>query len=109
MYTVCKRFEISACHQLKLDYDSPCARLHGHNWLITVYCRSEVLDESGMVVDMSLVKRIVKDKMDHQNLNEVFVFNPTSENIARWIVDNVPKCFKAVVRENENNEVTYEI
>ena len=45
MYTVIKRMEISASHSLKLSYRSKCENLHGHNWIITVYCRSEVLNE----------------------------------------------------------------
>ena len=47
MYTVIKRMEISASHSLKLSYRSKCENLHGHNWIITVYCRSEVLNEDG--------------------------------------------------------------
>ena len=46
--------------------------------------------------------------MDHKNLNDVFDFNPTSENIAKWIVDTVPCCYKASVMENNNNEAIYE-
>ena len=38
MYTVIKRMEISAAHSLKLSYRSKCEDLHGHNWIITVYC-----------------------------------------------------------------------
>ena len=53
MYTVIKRMEISASHSLKLSYRSKCENLHGHNWIITVYCRSEVLNEDGMVVDFT--------------------------------------------------------
>ena len=41
MYTVIKRMEISASHSLKLSYRSKCENLHGHNWIITVYCRFE--------------------------------------------------------------------
>lgn len=40
MYTVIKRMEVSAAHSLKLSYRSKCENLHGHNWIITVYCRS---------------------------------------------------------------------
>lgn len=40
MFTVIKRMEISASHKLVLPYRSKCASLHGHNWIITVYCRS---------------------------------------------------------------------
>ena len=36
MFTVTKRLEVSASHQLKLDYPSKCQNLHGHNWIITV-------------------------------------------------------------------------
>ena len=71
MYTVIKRMEISAAHRLCLSYRSKCEQLHGHNWVITVYCRSKELNAEGMVVDFSHVKQAVKSKLDHQVLNEV--------------------------------------
>ena len=46
MYRVKKRLEVSAAHQLKLDYPSKCTQLHGHNWIIDVYLESETLDLS---------------------------------------------------------------
>ena len=45
--------------------------LHGHNWIITVYCRSARLNSEGMVVDFTRIKEVVTEKLDHQNLNEV--------------------------------------
>ena len=48
-----KRMEISASHKLVLPYRSKCASLHGHNWIITVYCRSARLNADGMVVDFT--------------------------------------------------------
>ena len=85
MYTVIKRLEVSAAHSLNLSYRSKCENLHGHNWIITVYCRSAELNADGMVVDFSLIKKAVKERLDHRNLNEVLPFNPTAENIARWV------------------------
>lgn len=108
MYYVKKRIEISAAHQLALDYESKCTRLHGHNWIITVECRAKELDAHGMVTDFSTIKKIVCDRMDHTVLNEQFPFNPTAENIARWIVDNVPNCYRATVEESEGNAAVYE-
>ena len=109
MYTVSKTFEIAGAHSLTLDYPSKCANLHGHNWIVTVWCKAEELDRNGMVVDFTHAKKLVHDKLDHQNLNEVLPFNPTAENVARWIVDNVPNCFKAQVQESQGNVATYEI
>ena len=60
MYYIEKTFEISASHQLALSYPSKCTQLHGHNWKITVYCRSRELNEEGMVIDFSEVKRRIK-------------------------------------------------
>lgn len=109
MYSVKKRMEISASHCLDLSYESKCKNIHGHNWIVTVYCRSEKLNQNGMVVDFTHIKEWIHGALDHQNLNEVLGFNPTAENIAKWICDNIEHCYKVAVQESEGNEVTYEI
>lgn len=108
MYYVEKRIEVAGSHSLKLGYESKCSNVHGHNWIITIFCRKEKLSDDGMVIDFSDIKKFVTSKMDHKNLNEVFSFNPTAENIARYLCDNVPFCYKVEVIESENNKATYE-
>ncbi len=109
MYYVKKRIEISASHKLCLDYESKCTRLHGHNWIVTVHCRSNVLNANGMVTDFTDIKNTVMGNLDHANLNEVVPFNPTAENLAKWICDNVPNCYRVDVQESEGNVASYEI
>lgn len=108
MYTVTKRMEIAGAHHLNLDYDSPCNRLHGHNWIIHVTCQAMTLNHNGMVVDFKHIKKMVEETLDHQNLNEIFDFNPTAENIAHWICETVPHCVKVSVQESEGNVAVYE-
>lgn len=108
MYYIKKRFEISAAHRLELSYESKCTSLHGHNWVITVECKARELNADGMVTDFTHVKRAVMDKLDHAIINDVLPMNPTAENIARWIVDTVPNCFRAEVQESEGNIAIYE-
>lgn len=107
MFYVSKKMEISACHFLRLNYKSKCENVHGHNWLVEVFCKSKTLNENGMVVDFADIKSKVHGYLDHGNLNELLPFNPTAENIAKWIVENVPQCYKAIVCETSGNTATY--
>ena len=109
MYTITKRLEISAAHRLNLSYESKCEQLHGHNWIITIHCKAKELNADGMVVDFTHIKRMVHDRLDHCNLNEVLPFNPTAENIARWICEQIPTCYKVEVQESEHNTASYEV
>ena len=108
MYYVCKRLEISAAHSLMLTYESKCEEMHGHNWIVKIYCRAEQLNADGMVTDCTLIKREIEGALDHRNLNEVLPFNPTAENIARWICDHVENAYRVEVWESEMNMAAYE-
>lgn len=107
MYYVAKRMEISGSHRLELSYPSKCTNIHGHNWIITVHCAAERLNADGMVCDFTHIKEMIHGRLDHQHLNDVLPFNPTAENIARWIVDRIPECYKASVQESEGNIAMY--
>lgn len=114
MYYVSKRMEVAGAHQLNLPYESGCQNLHGHNWIITVFCRSRELTTYGMIVDFKKVKEVVHDELDHKYINDVVEFNPTAENMARWIcarvneICEVGECYKVEVQESEGNIAVYE-
>lgn len=108
MYYISKTMEIAGCHQLRLSYESKCERLHGHNWIVTIRCKSRELNADGMVMDFTQVKEKIHGYLDHGNFNELLPFNPTAENIARWICDQIPNCYRVEVQESEGNTATYE-
>lgn len=114
-WEVSKRLEIAGSHKLDLDYESGCKNLHGHNWIITVYVKTEELDQNGMVIDFKKLKDSIHGKLDHKNINDVVDFNPTAENLAKWIADEVSlirknaTCVKVEVQESEGNIATWRI
>lgn len=113
MYIVKKRMEISGSHCLVLPYDSPCERRHGHNWIITVWIRGTKLNECGMLADFAKIKRTIHGQLDHTHINDAVDFNPTAENMAKWVSDTLTEqfgytCYKVEVQESEGNSATYE-
>lgn len=91
MFTISKRFEFSASHQLMgLPEGHPCARVHGHNYAVEVILQSETLNDTGFVVDFKELKPLktyLDDTMDHRHLNDVLPVQTSSEEIARYLYD----------------------
>ena len=107
IYCISKKLEISASHSLSLSYESKCSRMHGHNWQIEIFLVSkDKLNADGMVEDFTHIKQTIHNKMDHANLNEIFDFNPTAENIGKWIVELFEQCYKVTVQESFGNTAT---
>lgn len=121
MFKVQKTMEISGSHQLSLDYDSACKNLHGHNWFVTVYIRANNVNKAGMIMDFVEIKKRVHDRFDHKHINDVVDFNPTAENMARYIaacinedrtVDDIHRqmeCYRVDIEETSNNIATWEV
>ncbi len=107
MFIVTKRIEIAGAHSLNLPYDSPCGRLHGHNWIIEVEISTNVLNENGMVFDFTDISREVK-RLDHQNINDVLKgINPTAEHIAVIIHGRIEAIIQDRYREGKADLSTH--
>ena len=114
---VFKIFQIEAAHRLpNVPADHKCARLHGHSFRIAVHVAGEVDRDLGWVqdfADISAAFEPVRKRLDHHYLNEVpGLENPTSENIATWIwnelAETLPLLSKVVVNETCTSGCSYE-
>jgi len=76
-----------------------CSRAsgHGHNYRVEVTVRGEIDPETGMVVDLAtldrLLRELVREPMDHAFLNDLPEFSagliPTTENLARVVWNRI--------------------
>jgi len=94
----------AAAHQLP-DHAGKCQRLHGHTYGLEVTVEGTPQSfgpASGMVMDFAdLRQRVgesVVDILDHQLLNEVLGFTPTSEAVAAWVFERLHDAGLPVVR-----------
>ena len=99
MYKLRVEAEFAAAHFLS-HYRGKCENLHGHNYRVRVWVKGEKLDEGGMVVDFSLLKKALREAiglLDHTNLNDnaFFMNDPSAERIARFLHDEVKNRLKA--------------
>lgn len=105
------RYHDFSCGHRVHGHESKCAHLHGHNYRVTFHCEAEQLDDVGRVIDFSVVKTLLcewlEQHWDHKflvwdhdplglhlaDLDPMGVvrvpFNPTAENMARYLVENV--------------------
>lgn len=59
---------ISAAHFIHTCVkDSPCQRMHGHNYIVNVEVFGDISEESCMLLDANIVKQIV-DEYDHKTI-----------------------------------------
>ena len=130
--TICRKSHFNAAHKLynpiwskekNLDVFGRCSyeNYHGHNYELIVSVTGEINPETGYVIDMGELKKIIKneieERLDHKNLNlDVPYFSntiPSAENICIYIYDilrdNIDSQFKLSVRlyETPRNFVEY--
>ena len=107
MFQVTREMLFCYGHRL-LNYEGKCRHLHGHNGRVVVTLEGSQLDERGMLLDFSDIKRILQswidENLDHNMIlrhddpvlpalqergERVFLMdvNPTAENIAKLIFD----------------------
>lgn len=89
-----KEFTFEAAHRLpNVPEGHKCGRLHGHSFRVVLHVDGPIDSEFGWVIDYAEIKEAFRptfDQLDHHYLNEIEgLENPTSENIAKWIWDNV--------------------
>ncbi len=94
---------------------------HGHNYVLEVVVAGEVNPETGYVIDLKILKKIIREnvieKVDHKNLNLEVDFmkdiQPSAENIAiqiwKQLVEQIPsgRLFSVKLYETENNYFEY--
>lgn len=132
--------DFSAGHRVA-GHENKCANLHGHNYRIHFTLQAPELDEVGRVIDFSAIKILLcewlEDHWDHKFLlwehddegmgmikfahAEGIVkvpFNPTAENMARYLVEVIAPeqlagtdivLTKCRVEETRKCSATYEI
>lgn len=116
MYKISKQFSFSASHVLTGLHDThPCSRLHGHNYVLTLYLKSENLNNTGFVRDyrgLDFVKKYIDEKLDHRHLNEIIEFNPTAENLAKYLFDifkpQIEELYAVEISETPRTTAIYE-
>jgi len=88
MYTVCVRDHFMIAHSFNGATFGPAQQLHGATYIVDVEFRRAKLDKDGVVVDIGLASRVLKEllaELNFRNLDEFAEFkgkNTTTEFLA---------------------------
>ncbi len=104
------RDKFSAAHFLR-EYEGKCERLHGHTFQVEVQVEVDELNKTGIGIDFLEIKgKLARILPDHKNLNEVYNFNPSAENLARRFFLELKEHLRVravTVWESEDASATY--
>lgn len=119
MFEIEVELSFSSAHYLR-EYEGRCESLHGHNWKVKATVSGEKLNRIGVLIDFKELRQKLKEvlkELDHKNLNELPYFkknNPTSENIACFIFEELNKKInkdlqlkKITVWETDSSSASY--
>jgi 6-pyruvoyltetrahydropterin/6-carboxytetrahydropterin synthase len=96
MYQVSVEETFSSGHALR-GYRGKCENVHGHNYRVQVTLAGPQLDNIGLLLDFTELKRILRGiiaGLDHQFLNDLDAFktvNPSAENLAKYFYDETQR------------------
>jgi 6-pyruvoyltetrahydropterin/6-carboxytetrahydropterin synthase len=111
-----KAFQFEAAHLLPhLPATHKCRRLHGHSFSVELVIAGECDPKLGWLMDYAEIKAVfspIWEKLDHHYLNEISgLENPTSENVAVWIWDQLkprlPLLVEVIVAETCTARAVY--
>jgi 6-pyruvoyltetrahydropterin/6-carboxytetrahydropterin synthase len=111
-----KSFQFEAAHLLPhLPATHKCRRLHGHSFQVELVIAGECDPRLGWLMDYAEIKAVfspIWEKLDHHYLNEIpGLENPTSENVAVWIWDQLkprlPLLVEVIVAETCTARAVY--
>ncbi len=117
MIEVYKEFRFEAAHRLpNVPEGHKCGRLHGHSFRVEIHICGEIDPHLGWIMDFGELKAAfapLYERLDHHYLNEIEgLENPTSENLARWIwqqlAPTLPQLCRVVVKETCTSGCIYE-
>ena len=96
-----KTFYFDSAHFLpNVPEDHKCRQMHGHTYKLIIYISGSNDNHEGWIVDFAELKNRINpviELVDHKVLNEIKgLENPTCENIAKWLWENIKKDFPSL-------------
>lgn len=111
MFEITVEESFSSGHALR-GYRGKCENPHGHNYKVRVRLAGQRLNGIGLLYDFKDLKAFLRretERLDHQYLNDLDPFrelNPSAENLARYLFEQLEKALTGHAEEVQVKSVT---